>query len=75
MRGRGIARDGYEVLAGGRPVGWVTSGGPSPTLNKNIGLCYLPVEMATPGRPVDILIRGQAVAAETVATPFYRRAK
>ena len=75
MRGRGIARDGYEVLAGGKPVGWVTCGGPSPTLNKNIGLCYLPVEMATPGRPVDILIRGQAVAAETVATPFYRRAK
>jgi aminomethyltransferase len=75
MRGRGIARDGYQVLAGGKPVGWVTSGGPSPTLNKNIGLCYLPAEMATPGRPIEILIRGQAVEAETVATPFYRRAK
>jgi aminomethyltransferase len=75
MRGRGIARDGYEVLAGGKPAGWVTSGGPSPTLNKNIGLCYLPVEMAAAGRPIEILIRDQAVAAETVKAPFYKRAK
>ncbi|MDQ6663170.1 MAG: glycine cleavage system aminomethyltransferase GcvT, partial [Acidobacteriota bacterium] len=40
MRGRGIGRDGYEVrIASGRidgaPAGWVTSGSPSPTLNKN----------------------------------------
>jgi aminomethyltransferase len=36
MRGRGIGRDGYEVLVEGQPAGWVTSGSPSPTLNKNI---------------------------------------
>ncbi|MFB3776115.1 MAG: glycine cleavage system aminomethyltransferase GcvT [Bryobacteraceae bacterium] len=75
MRGRGIARDGYEVVDGGRPVGWVTSGAPSPTLNKNIGLCYLPVEQATAGREISVLIRGQAVEAVTVATPFYKRAR
>jgi aminomethyltransferase len=75
MRGRGIARDGYEVFVDGRCVGRVTSGGPSPTLNKNIGLCYLPAELATVGRPIQVLIRGQAVEAETVGTPFYKRAK
>ena len=75
MSGRGIARDGYEVLVEGRRAGWVTSGGPSPTLNKNVGLCYLPEESAAIGRPIEILIRGQAVGAVTVATPFYKRAK
>jgi aminomethyltransferase len=75
MRARGIARDGYEVLVDGRRAGRVTSGGPSPTLNKNIGLCYLPAELATVGRPIQVLIRGQAVEAETVRTPFYKRAK
>ena len=75
MRGRGIARDGYEVLVEGKPAGRVTSGGPSPTLNKNIGLCYLPVEVAAAGRRIEVLIRNQPVDAVTVETPFYKRAK
>jgi len=75
MRGRGIARDGYEVFLDGSPAGWVTSGGPSPTLKRNIGLCYLPLEQAEIGRPLQILIREQLVEAVTVPTPFYKRPK
>jgi aminomethyltransferase len=75
MRGRGIARDGYEVLVNGSPAGWVTSGGPAPFLNKNIGLCYLPTELATLGRTIHVLVRNQPVEAVTVPTPFYKRAK
>jgi glycine cleavage system T protein (aminomethyltransferase) len=75
MRGRGIARDGYEVWLDGAPAGWVTSGSPSPTLNKNIGLCYLPAEKAETGRAIQIIIRNQPVEAVIVDTPFYRRAK
>jgi aminomethyltransferase len=75
MKGRGIARDGYEVLLDGQPAGWVTSGGPSPTLNRNIGLCYLPAAAAGPGRSIQISIRNQPVDAVTVETPFYKRAK
>jgi len=36
MQERGIGRDGYEVWIEGKPAGWVTSGGPAPTLGKNI---------------------------------------
>jgi aminomethyltransferase len=75
MRGRGIGRDGYEVLADGAPAGWVTSGMPSPTLGKNIGLCYLPVDSAHIGRAIQVLIRNQPVDAVTVNIPFYKRAK
>lgn len=73
MRGRGIGRDGYEALLAGQPAGWVTSGSPSPTLQKNIGLCYLPIAHAKPGEKIEIVVRNQAVEAETVPTPFYKR--
>ncbi len=75
MTGRGIARDGYPVLVDGSPAGWVTSGSPSPTLGKNIGLCYLPVEQAAIGRAIQVIVREQPVDAVTVATPFYKRAR
>jgi aminomethyltransferase len=75
MVGRGIGRDGYEVHLDGTPAGWVTSGGPSPTLNKNIGMCYLPVDRAASGQRIQIVIRNQPVDAVTVPTPFYKRAK
>ena len=74
MTGRGIARDGYEIYVNGSPAGWVTSGGPSPTLNKNIGLCYLPTDRAKPGQPIQIMIRNQPVEAVIVPTPVYQRA-
>ena len=75
MRGRGIGRDGYEVFVDGSPAGWVTSGSPAPTLNRNIGLCYLPAEHAQLGRKIEIIIRSQPVEAEIVSTPFYKRGK
>ncbi len=75
MLGRGIGRDGYEVQIEGTPAGWVTSGSPSPTLNKNIGLCYLPVEKAVAGQPIQVMVRNQPVDAKVVDTPFYKRPK
>lgn len=74
MLGRAIARDGCEVYLEGEPAGWVTSGSPSPSFNKNIGLCYLPADRAlAPGCPIQILIRDQLADALIVKTPFYKR--
>jgi aminomethyltransferase len=76
MAGRGIARHGYALLdADGRPVGRCTSGSPSPTLGKNIGLGYLPPDCAEPGTPIAVDCRGRVVEAKVIKTPFYKRAK
>jgi aminomethyltransferase len=80
MKGRGIARDGYEILAsevGAKSigVGWVTSGGPAPALNKNIGMCFLPLHLAGAGHAIEIAVRGRGVEAVTIPMPFYQRAR
>lgn len=73
MTGRGIARHGHPILAGGAMIGTVTSGTHSPTLDANIGMGYVDPEHAKPSTPIEIDIRGRIVAAETVSLPFYRR--
>jgi aminomethyltransferase len=68
----GVARAEHEVAQGGRTVGRVTSGAPSPTLGKSIGLAYVPPELASVGTPLEILIRGRACPARVVETPFVK---
>jgi len=70
MEGRGIARADYPVALGGKTIGVVTSGTASPTLGKSIGLAYVPPENATPGSRFEVVIRGRAVPAVVVETPF-----
>jgi len=71
----GIGRDGYPLLRAGKPVGQVTSGGPAPALNKNIGMAYVPTAMSAPGEEFDIQIRNRTARAKLVPLPFYKRAK
>jgi aminomethyltransferase len=73
MLGREIARDHYPVFVDGREAGHVTSGSPSITLNKNIGLAYLPVENAAIGSRFQVSIRNRMCDAQVVKTPFYER--
>ena len=72
---RGIARDGQDVLIDGQRVGRVTSGSPAPFLKKNIGMAYVPVEVANEGRTIEIDVRGRMVVAQVVPLPFYKRPK
>jgi len=73
MVGRGIGRQGYDVLAAGEAVGRVTSGSFSPTLEKAIGMAYVPPELAEPGTEIEIQVRKNAVPAVIVSIPFYQR--
>ena len=74
--GRAIARQGHAVhRAGGDVVGAVTSGSFSPTLQKNVGLAYVPPDLAQPGARLEIEIRGRREAATVAPKPFYKRAR
>jgi aminomethyltransferase len=77
VEGRGIARQGHAVLSGegGQTVGIVTSGTWSPTFEKALGLAYVPPDLAAPGTPLTLDVRGRQLAARVVEAPFYRRAK
>ncbi|RMF73309.1 MAG: glycine cleavage system aminomethyltransferase GcvT [Acidobacteria bacterium] len=71
--GRGIARPGCAIYDGETQVATVTSGTFAPTLEKAIGMAYLPTSLAEPGRAITIDVRGRRVPAHVVALPFYRR--
>jgi aminomethyltransferase len=73
MTGRGIARHGHEVYAGGRKAGVVTSGTYVPFLKKSIGLTYLPAEYGVIDQEFEVDIRGKRHPCRVVPTPFYRR--
>jgi aminomethyltransferase len=76
MIDRGIARDGYKVLnSNGTEIGYVTSGSPAPFLKKNIALAYVPPSHSVVDSELAVEIRGQAVKARVVPTPFYKRPK
>ena len=71
MVDRGIPRHGYRVLNdAGEPIGRVTSGTVSPSLNENIGVGYVNKDYAEVGRILFIEIRGKSVRATVVPTPF-----
>ena len=70
LTGKGIARHGYPVLSQGDRVGEVTSGTMSPVLKQPIGLAWVPAALSKEGTSFEVEIRGKAVAATVVKTPF-----
>ena len=72
MVDKAVAREHYDVAVDGRTVGYVTSGMKAPTLDKFLGMAYVPQEYSKPGTELDILVRGQPKKAKVVKRPFYQ---
>ena len=68
---RGVAREHYPVLVDGVEVGHVTSGMFAPTLDRYLGMAYVPAELAKIGTEIEVVIRGKPVKAKIVKRPFY----
>lgn len=70
--GRRPARDGYAVSNEERVIGVVSSGAPSPTLDRNIAIARVDRTVDV-GSSVIVDVRGTPTSAQVVELPFYRR--
>ncbi len=73
IEGAGIPRGGNAVLSGEAPVGVVTSGTFSPSLEVGAGMAYVRADLAEPGTELEIDVRGKRRAARVASKPLYRR--
>jgi glycine cleavage system T protein (aminomethyltransferase) len=87
VEGPGIPRAGCQVLSrsegasisdpsrlsDGEAIGEVTSGTFSPSLEVGIGMAYVRSELAEPGTPVEIDVRGKRRPARIGSKPLYRK--
>ena len=73
MIDRGIPRHDYLIAdAAGNTIGKVTSGTQSPSLNKAIGMGYVPTALSKVDSEIFIMIRDKAIKAKVVKIPFYK---
>ena len=71
MRNGALPAEGGQVVAGGRSIGRVTSSRRSPVLGKNIGLAWVPPELAEDGAELEILVDGRPEPAIVRLEPFF----
>lgn len=76
VEGKRLARPGQAIHApgGSEPIGQVTSGGFSPSLQVGIGLGLVRAESAPLDSRIEIDVRGSRVSATVVKRPFYKNA-
>ncbi|MEX0819170.1 MAG: glycine cleavage system aminomethyltransferase GcvT [Pirellulaceae bacterium] len=73
LGGKRVPREHYPVLFQGEPVGEITSGTFSPTLERPIGMAYVQPHAAELGTELAVDVRGRAEPARVVPLPFYQR--
>ena len=69
---RGIIRDNCKIFKDDKEIGYVTSGGYSPTLQKTIGLGIIDIEYSKIDTKIEIEIRNKLLEGLVVSTPFFR---
>jgi aminomethyltransferase len=73
LDGRRVARHGMGIESGGRPVGTVTSGTFSPSLERPIGMGYVESALDRPGSTLEVLAGGTRLEVRVVPRPFWTR--
>jgi aminomethyltransferase len=68
--GRQPAREGTEIMAEGRRIGVVTSGGFGPSVNGPVAMGYVEAAFAGAETPVTLVVRGKELPARVVRMPF-----
>jgi len=71
MVDRAVARHGYRIVRDGAPVGVVTSGSYGPSVDRYIGMGYVPAGLGAVGSEIEVEVRGRPQKARVVKTPFY----
>jgi len=73
--GKRSARQGMVIRKGGKEVGVITSGCPSPTLGRCIAMGQLDKDLHEPGAAVEVDTGKGTLAATVTAMPFYKAPK
>jgi len=73
LEGRRAAREGAQVLHDGSPVGKVTSGTITPTLNRAVAMAYVRPDLSEVGTALSVEVGKAHAACKVVALPFFRR--
>lgn len=72
MVDRAVPREHYPIAIDGQTAGFVTTGMKSPTLDRFLGLAYVPVSHSKIGAEFQVMVRNQPKAARVVRRPFYK---
>ncbi len=67
---RAPARESTEIHVNGEKVGIVTSGGFGPSVDGPVAMGYVRADLASPGTPLELMVRGKSRPAEIAELPF-----
>lgn len=70
LKGKGIPRQGFNILKDGKEIGVITTGYLSPTLGKPLANVIIDIDEAVEGNEVEVQIRKKTVPAVIVGRRF-----